>query len=166
MRQARTPRPAPKINQASQARPPPSGLGWTAYAPLRLPLLEMLLLQREVMRIFQLLILIFILTGCVKHHSEDEFDIDLVEKSAIEILKSNPGNSIVNIEKLPLSLSKLKPYSVRTGETGIYITLDKSFVSESGIYISRTGYTPNTSEGLDPSFKLLKSRTFSYVLKG
>lgn len=107
------------------------------------------------------------LSGCVKHHSEGDFDdIALIEKSAIEILDTHSNNSIVNIEELPLPLSKLKPYYVRIDETGIYIKLDESFVSESGIYISREGYAPNLSDGIDPSFKLLKNRTYSYLVKG
>ena len=118
------------------------------------------------MRIFQLFIVILILLGCIKHHSVGDFDVASIENSAITLLDSYPSNSIVKLEELPLPLSKLKPDYVRIDETGIYIRLDESFVSESGLFISHSGYTPDISEGLDPSFKLLKNRTYSYVVKG
>ncbi len=118
------------------------------------------------MRIFQILLFMFILSGCVEHHSADDFDVILIESSAIKLLDSYPQNSIIKLEQLPLPLSQLKPYYVRIDETGIYITLDESFVSESGLFIPRNGFTPDLSNSLDPSFKLLKNRTYSYLVKG
>ena len=118
------------------------------------------------MRVFQLLFIILILSGCVKHHSVEGFDVTSIESSAIKLLESHPQNSIIKLEQLPLSLSQLKPYSVRIDKTGIYITLDESFVSESGLFIPRNGFTPDLSNSLDPSFKLLKNRTYSYLVKG
>ena len=118
------------------------------------------------MRIFQLLLIILVLSGCVKHHSAEDFDVVLIENSAIELLNSYPRNSIIKLEQLPLPLSQLRPYYVRIDETGIYITLDELFVSESGLFIPHDGFTPDLSNGLDPSFKLLKNRTYSYLVKG
>ncbi len=118
------------------------------------------------MRIFKVLFVIMILSGCVKHHSVDNFDVNSIESSALKLLELHPNNSIIKFENLPLSLSQLKPYYVRIDATGIYIKLDESFVSESGLFIARVGFTPDLSQGIDPSFKFLKGKTYSYLVKG
>lgn len=118
------------------------------------------------MRIFQVLLFLMLISGCVQHQKLEGLDVASIEKSSLELLTRYPQNIVLNLEDLQTSLLVLNPQAVRIDETGIYISLEKLFVEESGLFIPRLGYSPDLSMGLDPSFKLLKSRTYSYLVKG
>jgi len=116
------------------------------------------------MRNSLVILVILILVGCVKHHAAQEFDLDKVEEASLEILESDIKT--IQINELPSILSELEPIHVRIDKTGVFIQLDNLFASESGLFISRDNFVPETSAGVNPSFRLLKNRAYSYVIKG
>lgn len=115
---------------------------------------------------FFIAVLALFLIACIEHHSVNEFDVVKLELESAKLLESNKLFGIIWEHKLPLYIAELKPHSVRTDVTGVFINLNTSFVSESGLFVPRSGFKPPVEQGTDPRFKHLQSKVYSYVIKG
>ena len=61
---------------------------------------------------------------------------------------------------------QLRPQSVRVTPDGVYVEQGSFFVQAWGVFILRTGATPQPSASTDPSYRPLQGRVFWYENKG
>jgi hypothetical protein len=66
----------------------------------------------------------------------------------------------------PEILRLLKPQAVLVAREGVFIRLESSFVTESGLLVAFTGVTVPIHKGTDPSFEHIEGRVYWYEIKG
>lgn len=66
----------------------------------------------------------------------------------------------------PEAIVRLAPKSVRVTDIGVYLELERFFVTEHGLFVlpSTSSYRP--TPGGDPSYRLLRERVYWYEIKG
>ena len=112
------------------------------------------------------LLLIVLLSGCVKHHDLDDFELTDLTTASEELKLITEGSSgVIEISMCPEYFKEINAISIRRDSFGIYINLDTSFVQESGLYIHLNGDKPEKS-GSDPNYKYLQDNIYSYVING
>ncbi len=109
-----------------------------------------------------LFILLVVVVGCDSHYSPESFDLNSIEIDAAALIETG----VINLDDLPDSIGLLMPKAVYLQPNGLYIKLDESFVSESGLFIPRVKSLFVPSNGVDPEFIKLSEGVYSYVIKG
>ena len=109
-----------------------------------------------------ILIIGFLLVGCVGHQNASEFDLVALENTAIQLEHINEGSIPKN--KWPPAVRELSPESVIKTSAGIYISLSSFWVQESGLFLSASGKLHDLNG--DPSYRLLGGSIYSYYIRG
>jgi hypothetical protein len=109
-----------------------------------------------------LLILIVAIAGCTGDHSEDQFDLEKVNRAAAELIELNLSNGPVEAQWWSIDLVALRPKAVRKTEQGIFIQLKGMFSAQSGLFIATDNEQFLSSSSSDPRFKKLTNTLYSY----
>jgi len=113
-----------------------------------------------------LLLMAIAFTGCIDHHSTNEFDIQKISLAATELIELNLSNGPIEAQWWPVSIVALKPTAARKTQQGIYIQLRSFLSEESGLFFP--AYTDQFGLEVtnDPSFSRLSQSIYSYHIKG
>jgi hypothetical protein len=66
----------------------------------------------------------------------------------------------------PTPIEELKPQVVIIAKHGVFVRLQKRFVSEAGVYVAFPGINPPAGPGNDPHFEPMAPRVYWYEIKG
>lgn len=117
----------------------------------------------EIMIKTQLIVLLsFIIVGCVGHHESSKLDLVAIEISANKLEHMKIG--LIPESNWPIPIRELSPENIVKKNDGIYISLDSFWVEESGLFIPANG--KKITQGSDPSYKLLGGNIYSYYIRG
>jgi hypothetical protein len=78
----------------------------------------------------------------------------------------SPFSGIIQKSKWPAYFLDISAEDVRVREDGLYIKMSSFFASEEGLFIPKSGFSPNLERGLDPSYELLGNQVYKYEIKG
>jgi len=118
------------------------------------------------MRLFAIVVLLFILSACTGHHDADDFDLVKLKEAAEQLFNAPENGNRIENQWWPAEIKDLKPEAIMKSEKGIYIKLDSFFVEESGLFIPSPGTTFEPGAHSDPSYVLLGEGIYSYYVTG
>ena len=76
------------------------------------------------------------------------------------------ADELYQVDELPNEIESLKPVDVLIKEEGVYIQLDRFFVTEEGIFILRQSSNFNPEGRGDPYFRQIEGRLYWYYVTG
>ncbi|WP_444933196.1 hypothetical protein [Microbulbifer sp. JTAC008] len=118
------------------------------------------------MRKSLILLCMFFITGCIQQPELSEKQLVLIRAEAEELLLLSPNPKFYIDYSGQSNIKKLKPERVYVTKDGLYIELHSSFSTETGLFVPRDGVNIDTGEGLDPAYRELKNKVYSYEIKG
>lgn len=107
-----------------------------------------------------------VLMSCSKNMQIDNEMASGIEKDSIELLELYPSENFGVDITGSVVINDLNPEKVYVTDKGIYIVLNSSLATESGIYVPRSEVQVDTSNGNDPSYEYVSGRVYKYKIKG
>ncbi len=91
-------------------------------------------------------------------------DLASLASAAPALLQDPLQAGDIPASKWPAAIARLKPDRVYATPDGLYIATSSFFVQEWGLFVPRSGFTPQ--QGTDPSYTSIGQGIFSYHVKG